>query len=134
MSRLVSTTYFAPQIIHGAGSINNLDEACEAIQATSLFVLLSERTQKTLAKTFERLAANGISLHYFTDFQSEPTTGHLQDALVSFERSKADGILAIGGGTALDLAKALSVLAANKRLTLRDIPQYRHLDKIPLIA
>ncbi|HSJ39099.1 MAG TPA: iron-containing alcohol dehydrogenase, partial [Planococcus sp. (in: firmicutes)] len=47
---------------------------------------------------------------------------------------KADGILAIGGGTALDLAKALSVLAANKRLTLRDIPQYRHLDKIPLIA
>ncbi|WP_185959556.1 iron-containing alcohol dehydrogenase [Planococcus salinarum] len=134
MSQLASTTHFAPRIIHGAGSISNLKAACEAIQATSLFVMISERGKKSLAKTFEHLAANGISLHYFTAFQSEPTTGHLQDALVSFERSKDDGILAIGGGTALDLGKALSVLAANKGLTLRDIPQQGPLNKIPLIA
>ncbi|WP_422124535.1 iron-containing alcohol dehydrogenase [Planococcus sp. X10-3] len=131
---MISTTHFAPRIIHGAGSINKLDEACQAIQATSLFVMLSDRTKQSLAKNFEQLTANGISLHFFTDFQSEPTTDHLDNALRKFEQSGSDGILAIGGGTALDLAKALSVLTANKRLTLRDIAQQQHLEKIPLIA
>ncbi|MFD1031570.1 iron-containing alcohol dehydrogenase [Metaplanococcus flavidus] len=131
---MVSTTYFAPRIIHGAGSIDKLDEACRAIRTTSLFVMLSERTKQSLANHFEQLTANGISLHFFTDFQSEPTTDHLQSALHHFELSKADGILAIGGGTALDLAKALSVLAANETLTLGDIAQQEQLDKIPLIA
>src|SRR5690606_5836025 len=68
------------------------------------------------------------------DFQSEPTTGHLQDALKHFKETQANGILAIGGGTALDLAKALSVLAANPQLGLADIPQQKRLEKIPLIA
>ncbi|HSO57201.1 MAG TPA: iron-containing alcohol dehydrogenase [Paenisporosarcina sp.] len=134
MSQLASTTYFAPHIIHGAGSIKELDRACQAIQAKSLFVVLSERTKKSLKSTLEQIASSGTSLHFFTDFQSEPTTEHLQVALKDFKQAKADGILAIGGGTTLDLAKALSVLAANTEVTLSDIPHYESLDKIPLIA
>src|SRR5690606_31786857 len=94
----------------------------------------SERTKESLSKTFEQLATNGMPLHFFKAFQSEPTTLHLQNALQSFNRSGADAILAIGGGTALDLAKALSVLAANESLTIGDIAQQGHLKKIPLIA
>lgn len=134
MIGLVSTNYFSPRIIHGAGSINNLDEAIEVIQATSLFVLLSVRTKKVLEKQFEQLASKGVSLHFYTDFQSEPTTDQLDRALGNFKQSEAQGILAIGGGTALDLAKALSVMAVNKTLTLGDIAQQGHLGKIPLIA
>jgi len=132
--QLASTTYFAPQIIHGAGSIKELDIACQAIHAKSLFVLLSERTKRDLKNSLEQAVSNSTSLHYFTDFQSEPTTEHLQVALKEFKQSKADGILAIGGGTTLDLSKALSVLAANPDLTLSEIPQHKNLDKIPLIA
>lgn len=127
-------TYFAPRIIHGPGSIGNLDEACRTVGATSLFVLLSERTKMSLDKTFNQLISKGFSLVFFTDFKSEPTTGHLRTAIHEFAQSNAEGILAIGGGTALDLAKALSLLAANESLALRDIPQQQHLDKIPLIA
>lgn len=134
MSQLASTTYFAPQIIHGAGSIKELDLACQAIRANSLFVVLSERTKRALKTTLEQAVSNGTSLHFFTDFQSEPTTEHLHVALKEFKKSKAVGILAIGGGTTLDLAKALSVLAANPEVTLSDIPQHKSLDKIPLIA
>lgn len=134
MIGLASTNYFSPRIIHGAGTINNLDEAIHAIQATSIFVLLSGRTKKVLEKQFEQLALKGISLHFYTDFQSEPTTDHLDNALENFKQSKAQGILAIGGGTALDLAKALSVLAAKETLTLGDIAHQGHLGKIPLIA
>lgn len=134
MSQLASTTYFAPQIIHGAGSIKELDLACQAIHAKSLFVLLSERTKKELKNSLEQAVSNGTSLHFFTDYQSEPTTEHLQVALKEFKQSKADGILAIGGGTTLDLAKALSVLAANSEVTLSDIPKHESLNKIPLIA
>lgn len=126
--------HFAPRVLYGPGSIDQLEEACKAIRTTSLFVLLSERTKTALNKTFGKLTANGISIDYFTDFESEPTTDHLQTALKEFAQSKADGILAIGGGTALDLAKALSVLAANERLALHDIAQQEHLEKIPLIA
>lgn len=134
MNGVISTTYFAPKIIHGAGSIKQLDEACRTIRATSLFVLLSERTKSALEENFEQLTSEGIRLHFFSNFQSEPTTDHLHEAIRHFESSKADGILAIGGGTALDLAKGLSVLAANKTLTLGDIAQQGHLNKIPLIA
>lgn len=123
--------YFAPQLIHGAGSVKNLGIACRTVQATSLFVLLSERTKNSLA---DALSSTGVPLHYFTDFQSEPTTLHLQHALGEFKKSQADGILAIGGGSALDLAKALSVLAANSGLAFCDIPQHNSLKKIPLIA
>lgn len=131
MRRLASTIYFAPQIIHGAGSVKDLGPACLAIQASSYFVLSSERTKNSLTDAFASIDGD---LHYFTDFQSEPTTEHLENALKEFKLSQADGILAIGGGTALDLAKALSVLAANPGLALGDIPKHDSLKKIPLIA
>lgn len=134
MSQLVSHFYFAPQIIHGAGSIRELPALCKDLHMNSIFVLLSERTRSTLNASFEEASLNDFDFHYFTDFQSEPTTGHLQDALTLFKETRADGILAIGGGTALDLAKALSVLAANPQLELTDIPQQKRLEKIPLIA
>lgn len=126
--------YFAPQIIHGAGSINDLDTVCKDLHISTVFVLASDRTRTTLQEIFEQMVSAGIATHYFTDFQSEPTTDHLQNALHEFRQTQANGIIAIGGGTTLDLAKALSVLAANPDLTLDAIPHQQHLEKIPLIA
>lgn len=51
----------------------------------------------------------------FSDISNEPTVTEVQNAYRVLKRAKADFILAIGGGSAIDTAKAISVIATNPK-------------------
>jgi alcohol dehydrogenase class IV len=55
----------------------------------------------------------GIASELFTDFQPDPTDQNVLAGVERFNRFGADSILAIGGGSALDVAKIIGVSAAN---------------------
>ncbi len=59
------------------------------------------------------LSRTGIATETFTDFQPDPTDINVLAGASSFVRFGADSILAIGGGSALDVAKIIGVSAAN---------------------
>ena len=61
------------------------------------------------------LSKNKIPSVMFSDVTPEPTVRDVKNAYNEFKKSGADFILAIGGGSPIDTAKALSVLATNPK-------------------
>ena len=59
------------------------------------------------------LTAKGIAVELFTEFQPDPTDQNVLAGAERCGRFGADSILAIGGGSALDVAKMVGVAAAN---------------------
>src|SRR5215468_958736 len=59
------------------------------------------------------LTAKGIAVELFTEFQPDPTDQNLLAGAEQFSRFGADSIIAIGGGSALDVAKMIGVAATN---------------------
>lgn len=48
-----------------------------------------------------------LDIHYFSQFSSNPTTEEVAEGISFFQKGNYDGILAVGGGSALDVAKGI---------------------------
>lgn len=55
----------------------------------------------------------GIAYEIFSDLKPNPTVKNVQAGVEAFRRSDADAIVAVGGGSAMDTAKAVGIIAAN---------------------
>jgi alcohol dehydrogenase len=58
-------------------------------------------------------AVDALRAAVFTDVPGEPTTENVAYGLEAFRRAGADGVVGIGGGSALDTAKAVALMATN---------------------
>ncbi len=59
------------------------------------------------------LDANGIAYEIFSDVKPNPTVTNVKNGLKAFEDAKADLIIAIGGGSSIDTAKAIGIVTNN---------------------
>ena len=75
----------------------------------------------------ESLEAAGIATATFSDITGEPTTDFVDAGVAALRAHEADGIVAVGGGSPLDTAKAVSVMASNGGA----LPDYLGYHKIP---
>ncbi len=65
------------------------------------------------AKVEEVLKGGEIPYELFSDIKPNPTIKNVLDALAAFEQSGADCIVALGGGSSIDTAKAVGVIYNN---------------------
>ena len=64
-------------------------------------------------KVTDLLDAAHIPYDVFCQVKANPTVANVQAGVASFKASKADAIVAIGGGSAMDTAKAIGIIIAN---------------------
>lgn len=65
------------------------------------------------AKVEEVLKGAAIPYEIFSDIKPNPTIKNVLDALAAFEASGADCIVALGGGSSIDTAKAVGIIHNN---------------------
>lgn len=77
----------------------------------------------------------GNSVLYCNEFKGEPTYAHLENVAEFFRSDVPDGIVAIGGGSTLDLGKGVALLLTNEvpALSLKGFPQDVN-DPLPLVT
>jgi alcohol dehydrogenase class IV len=75
----------------------------------------------------ERLRGAGLSVEVFGDVQPDPTLDNVSGALQALRAHGADGVVAIGGGSPMDTAKAASVAFTNEG----DVRAYAGYDQVP---
>ncbi len=89
-----------------------------------------------ITKTLEdTLSKNNISFTVFSDINSNPTTKNVEEALEAYHKNNADSIIAFGGGSIIDCAKAVGarVTYPNKPLSkMKGVMKI--LKKIPLFV
>ncbi|WP_240666671.1 iron-containing alcohol dehydrogenase [Longirhabdus pacifica] len=133
----MSNSLYAPRVVTiGSGSLQKIGEYVVALHAKHVFVIAgSLLSNETISSTFQRsIEQHGLDATYFTHTKGEPTTEHLQAVLMKIKECGADCIVAIGGGSVMDLAKAASVFAVNEQMSLDAIPNENCLRRLSFIA
>ncbi|WP_051404940.1 iron-containing alcohol dehydrogenase [Bacillus cihuensis] len=120
------------------GAINHLDKIVASKGGSKIFILMDSFLAKSPINLHQKvkqiLMNSGLESKVFTDFSGEPTTKNVEDALIQLNAFQGDCVIGIGGGSAIDLAKALSVFGENKDMEWDTITQYQRLDRLPLFA
>jgi len=68
-----------------------------------------------LEKVSKVLQASKIKYSVYFDVKPNPTVENVQNGLLALQKSKADVIVAVGGGSVIDTAKGISIIATNKK-------------------
>ena len=128
--------YLTKQIIYGNHTINQLPTVAKQSNIKHLCMIYSASAIKGLQ--LEQLNAalkdHDIEVTLYRMPKGEPTTDFLQSCLQLVITSRCDGIVAIGGGSALDLGKAVAALALNKELSVSELAQMSSIKRLPFIA
>ena len=64
-------------------------------------------------KVTDVLDEAGIAYDIYSDIKPNPTIQNVQDGVEALKKSQADCIIAIGGGSSMDTAKAMGIIATN---------------------
>ncbi len=108
-------SFSVPQnVFFGWGSLNDLTEIASKTGAKKAFIISGPHLNKEgyVALCAEKLAKAGIGSEAFTETEGNPSTDTVEKAAALFKASGADLIVAFGGGSPLDVAKAVAVLGS----------------------
>lgn len=64
-------------------------------------------------KVTDVLDEAGLAYEIYSDIKANPTIENVQNGVAAFKAAQADYIVAIGGGSSMDTAKAIGIIIAN---------------------
>lgn len=122
--------FSVPQdITFGEGSLTKLPEILKK-QGAAKALLVSDRGLEKLGvvEKVKRIAEEaGITVAEFLDVEPNPSVHTVDSAVQAYQESGAESIIALGGGSPMDVAKAVGVLAKYGG----SITEYEGAHKIP---
>ena len=100
---------------HGKGAIGSITAELEARGLKKPIVFSDPDLVKfgVSAKVTGLLEKAGIAYALYTGIKPNPTIDNVKCGVKAFKKAKADSIIAIGGGSSIDTAKAVGIIAAN---------------------
>ena len=100
---------------HGKGAIAEIPNEIKARGYKKVFVCTDPDLIKfgVAAKVTDVLAEASVSYEIFSNIKANPTIENVLDGVKAFKDSGADSIVAIGGGSAMDTAKAIGIIIEN---------------------
>ena len=100
---------------HGAGAITAVVDEIKARGFAKAFVATDPDLIKfgVAAKVTDLLDAAAIPYAVFSDIKPNPTIENVQNGVAAFKAAEADCIVAIGGGSSMDTAKAIGIIITN---------------------
>ncbi|GGK08675.1 alcohol dehydrogenase [Lentibacillus kapialis] len=134
----MATLSLPHQIKTGIGSVKQIGEVVKANGASRVLVImdsfLAQSPLNISEKVGDALKQDGIDFALFSDYAGEPTTAHVNKALDTLQDFNADCVIAVGGGSAIDISKAVSLFALNPEMAWDKITLHSRLNCLPLIA
>lgn len=100
---------------HGAGAINNIVPEVTRRGFKKAFVCSDPDLLKfgVTQKVTKLLDEAKFEYEIYSDIKPNPTIENVKHGVEAFKNSKADYIIAIGGGSSMDTAKAIGIIVEN---------------------
>lgn len=100
---------------HGAGAIQEIASVAKNRGYNKAFVCSDPDLIKfnVTSKVTKVLEDAGLSYEIYSNIKPNPTIENVQTGVAAFKASGADYIIAIGGGSSMDTAKAVGIIIAN---------------------
>lgn len=100
---------------HGAGAINEIVTEAKARGFKKAFVCSDPDLVKfkVSTKVTDLLDEAGLDYELYSNIKPNPTIENVQTGVQAFKDAGADYLIAIGGGSSMDTAKAIGIIIAN---------------------
>ena len=108
---------------HGAGAIGAIVGEIKSRGFSKAFVASDPDLVKfgITAKVTDLLDGAGIPYVVYSNIKPNPTIENVQSGVEAFKAAGADCIVAIGGGSSMDTAKAIGIIITNPEYAFRTI-------------
>jgi 4-hydroxybutyrate dehydrogenase len=107
-----STFSFPTTIVFGAGSVDRLPDELKKRNVRRPLLVTDAGIQRT--PVFERVRKLAPDAVIFTGVDPNPIEQNVLDGAAACKQASCDGIIALGGGSPLDAAKAIRLLATHE--------------------
>ncbi|MDG2840221.1 iron-containing alcohol dehydrogenase, partial [Vibrio parahaemolyticus] len=106
-----------PTLFSGPGSMNELLESMTELGFKRALLVTDEGLVQVgiVDKVLEAAAQLDLQLDVFSQVKPDPTYDQVESGLEAYHRFHCEGILALGGGSAMDCAKVIAAKVTNKR-------------------
>ena len=100
---------------HGSGAIQEIVGEVQRGGYKHIFVCTDPDLVKfgVTSKVTDLLEKNDIQFTVYKEIKPNPTIQNVQDGVAAFKACQADAIVAVGGGSSMDTAKAIGIIIAN---------------------
>ncbi|RUM39059.1 MAG: alcohol dehydrogenase [Desulfobulbus sp.] len=101
----------------GTGRISELADLCKALQIAAPLVITDPglAALPMVTAVIETLNKSGLNCGLFSAIQANPTGKNIDDGIDWYTRHNHDGVIAFGGGSALDAGKAVALMVGQDR-------------------
>ncbi len=109
------TKFAIPEIIFGRGSLNYAGQCALRLGAKKVFLVSDEGIEEAgwLQRLMDILEKEGIKWVYYPGVTSNPRDFQVEQGAEFYLKNGTDVIIAIGGGSAMDTAKGIAIIASN---------------------
>ena len=113
---LITSWNFPTNIKIGSGSLKQISGICKDLKILKPLIVTDKNLQDNgiMQDLKNKLVNSSIPLNIFSKVDPNPTEKNLNDGLKILKNGGFDGIIAFGGGSALDLGKLLGFMVAQK--------------------
>lgn len=108
----MSTMQYLTHITLAPGAIAGLSEILRSLGIKKPLIVTDQGVVRS-AGCARVISAAGAEMAVYADTPSNPTEEAVEDALAVYRHQGCDGIVALGGGSPIDLAKAVGLLATH---------------------
>lgn len=100
---------------HGAGAIEDIAVEAKARGFQKAFVCSDPDLVKfgVTKKVLDVLEKNGLAYELYSDIKPNPTIENVQTGVAAYKKAGTDYLIAIGGGSSMDTAKAIGIIINN---------------------
>ena len=114
---LVGNWNYPTSIRFGAGRIKELADACKAVGFKRPLLVTDPGLARLpmIADAVNGLRRAGIDVGLFSEVRPNPVASNVEAGLRTLRAGKCDGVIAWGGGSGIDTAKAIAFMAGQTR-------------------
>jgi alcohol dehydrogenase len=116
MENIQAFTFFSPtRIEFGKGAVGRLADEAGSVGASRPLVVTDSGIEKSplLEPIVKDLRKAGMKVEVFSKVEPNPRDSTCHEGAEVAKRHEADLIIAVGGGSPMDAAKAISMLSTN---------------------
>ena len=109
------TKFAIPEIIFGRGSLNYAGQCALRLGAKKVFLVSDTGIEEAgwVQRLMDILKKEGVEWVYYSGVTSNPRDIEVEKGAEVYLENGADVIIAIGGGSPLDTAKGIAIIASN---------------------
>ncbi|UCB47633.1 MAG: iron-containing alcohol dehydrogenase [Deltaproteobacteria bacterium] len=102
--------------LFGAGSLDQIAEECKALKGSKALLVIDRGLSKTdiRSRVEERLRKARIRTLMYPEVTPEPSPALADDGAKLARKEKVSCVIGIGGGSTMDVAKAIAILVKNE--------------------